>query len=149
MCIKVGWPSGLRRYPTNSSILGLQVRILSKFCFLFNYFTFCQTLRANFWFQRFLAIEGPFLYKSRGFGPPLHPVITHVPLRALCESWPWKSCFKLGKWLEIGSGIQILNFPSKFRAFKAIESSYHWERYLYMNKSFLWSQKITKMKNNL
>ena len=79
--IKVGWLSGLRRYPDSQADAG------SNPGWVFSFFLqFSQTLRANSHFQGTIGNKQPFLSKSRGSGIPLHTVKTHAPLSPLYEN---------------------------------------------------------------
>ena len=60
---------------------------MTYFCY---FFIFNQTLRPIFGLGRSWAIEGPFLFHSRGFRELLDISLIQVQSRAICVSLVWK-----------------------------------------------------------
>ena len=66
---------------------GVGSSLMSYFCY---FFIFNQILRPIFGLGRSWAIEGPFLFHSRGFRELLDISLIQVQSRAICVSLVWK-----------------------------------------------------------
>ena len=86
--IKVGWLSGLRRYPDLQADAGSNPGWV--YSFFLQFLQFPQTLRACHAHIGNFRKTGPFPLKSRVSGVSLHTVKSHAVSRHLCVSLVWK-----------------------------------------------------------